>query len=246
MYHNPQFPLLTVAQIDECLDYLLDHITTLSSRVEASKAYHQAVTSLSSIARTELDSQVDTPPDQDRPSQTTTSPGTLPRNGGEASPIRPKPRRVRHSSAFTGQLAEDTPLDEILRRLAISLPIDEDTGLPASPADQVARLASTLADRKAKVDDVALNVQETFETAATRQIADAKLAVQLVRDSLLAESPYGQVRLVDAEIEGSIDVLMQEVDKISSRLGEVDAALAHARGQGKSAKREEIIQRWGS
>ena len=73
-------------------------------------------------------------------------------------------------------------------------------------------------------------------------MGDARLAVQLLKDSILAESPFGQVTLVDSEIDGSIAILQQEVSKAQERLRE-------AEGQGlasRSMKRDELIQRWGS
>jgi hypothetical protein len=65
----------------------------------------------------------------------------------------------------------------------------------------------------------------------------------MLRDSLLAESPFGQVRLVDPEIEDSIGVLDQELEKVRSRLEGVDVDIVKARG--RKGKRDEIIRRWG-
>ncbi len=65
----------------------------------------------------------------------------------------------------------------------------------------------------------------------------------MVRDSVLAESPFGDVRLVDPEIEASINVLAQEVAKVKQKLGEVETEMTKA--QGPSIKRDELIARWG-
>lgn len=106
----------------------------------------------------------------------------------------------------------------------------------------MASLAAALAERTAKADDVARNAQDSFEASAMAHLEDARRAVQLLRDSVLAESPFGEVRLVDAEIENSISVLAQEVDKVRDTLAGVDAK----RGDGKSEKREDLLRRWGS
>lgn len=159
------------------------------------------------------------------------------------SPVRPRPKqRPRHSSGAVG-IGDEPPLEEILRGLAISLPQGED-GAPADLEAQTTELSSTLARRRAKVDDVAQNVQETFESIATRQVADAKLAIQLVRDSILAESPYGEVRLVDPEIEGSIAVLSQELGNVDEKLKLVDVDITRLRV--RNPKRDELLTRWGS
>jgi hypothetical protein len=158
------------------------------------------------------------------------------------SPVRPRPKqRPRHSSGAP-ELGAEPPLEEILRAVAVNLPHDEET--PSDVRAKVRELASILDSRQAKVRDIAQNVQETFEGAAAKQVADGKLAIQLVRDSILAESPFGEVRLVDPEIEGSLAVLSQELANIDVKLKDVDASVAKLRG--KNAKRDELISRWGS
>lgn len=65
-----------------------------------------------------------------------------------------------------------------------------------------------------------------------------------MRDSVLAESPFGEVLLVDPEIEGSIAVLVQELLGVEGKLRAVEGGVGRLRG--RSAKREEIVGRWGS
>lgn len=158
------------------------------------------------------------------------------------SPIRPRPKQPsRHSLGASG-IGTEPPLEEILRKLAINLPLDEEASVDVDV--QIRELTSTLATRRAKVQDVAKNVQETFEGAAVKHASDGKLAIQLVRDSILAESPFGDVRLVDPEIEGSIAVLSQELANVDEKLKGIDADVAGLRV--RNAKRDELVSRWGS
>ncbi|KAK0666548.1 hypothetical protein QBC41DRAFT_148780 [Cercophora samala] len=220
--------------IHDCLDYLLDHVQDLSARLEAFKAYQTAADSLLEIAQSEVATKVAlAAPRSRRP--------TVGQRGAMDSPVRPRPRHARRSSGMGGA-REESPLDEILRSLAIGLPQEEE-GAPDFPA-QARELASILAERRSKTEDIAKNVQESFEYTATRQIADGKLAIQLIRDSILAESPFGDVRLVDPEIESSIAVLSQELEKIRHEKEGVDSSMAKLRV--RSAKKDELIARWGS
>ncbi|GKT89030.1 vacuolar H+/Ca2+ exchanger [Colletotrichum tofieldiae] len=181
-------------QIDECLDYLLDHIERLSARIEAFQSHQAATTSLLATARSELAAPVSTP-------------------------------------------RKKTPVQDPVSPSAAATPDPDAT----DGARQTAVLSATLAERQAKARDVARNTQETLEGAAASQLADAKLAVQLLRDSLLAESPFGDVRLVDEGIEASIAVLGQEVEKVKERIERVDAGKARQR----SERKREILERWG-
>ncbi|AEO68724.1 a3180d0a-819e-45aa-94ff-4af92c298886 [Thermothielavioides terrestris] len=222
--------------IHECLDYLIDRAQDLLARVEAFQAYQLATTAVLDMANSVLAAEA---------AAGAEASATRQRGGGPddaASPVRPRPKqRVRHSQGAP-ETAEETSLEEVLRALAISLPGAEDA--PADVQAQAGELASTLANRRAKVDDIASNVQASFENAAAKQVTDMKLAIQLVRDSILAESPFGDVRLVDPEIEGSIAVLTQELATVDEKLKSLDTGVATLRGP--NAKRDELISRWGS
>lgn len=129
-------------------------------------------------------------------------------------------------------------MEAILRNLALTLPFEEDD----TSEEQVAALAKVLAERSIKADDVSKNAQESFEALTMSKLEDARLAIQLLRDSVLAESPFAEVKLVDPEIEGSIHFLGQEMEKVGEKLNGIDAK----KGNGKSEKKEEILRRWGS
>ena len=233
-------------QIHDCLEYLLDHVHELSSRIETFQAYQVAASSVGSLVRSELATSVELSAKKERRPTVGASP-TRRRSlnqGSTSSPARtqPRPRHTRRSSGVGTGIPDDPPVDEILRNLAISLPVDDASS--ANVKSQAQALAAILVERRAKVHDVAHNVQEAFEASANKQLADAKVAIQMARDSLLAESPFGRVQLVDPEIDGSIAVLGQELEEVQARLEVVDAGLVKARG--RNAKKEELIRRWGS
>jgi hypothetical protein len=151
-------------------------------------------------------------------------------------------------------LLDEPPLDTLLRTLALSLPpvpssnpnstaitFSDDASSSITGTGCVIALATALSDRTEKAQDVARNAQESFEGSAAAQLADARRAIQLLRDSVLAESPFGEVRLVDPEIEASIGVLGQEISKVREQVEGVDVSAA----KGRSEKRTEILKRWG-
>jgi len=230
--------------MNDCLDYLMDHTGELSRRFEEFQAYQVAAAAVIDVAKCELASKVELPTKTERPA-VPASPTRRRKSSGHGnavSPVRARTQLGRRRSSGTGAIGDEPPLDELLRTLAISLPQD-DSGTADAEA-QIRSLASTLIERRAKAEDVGRNVQQSFESAASTQIADAKVAVQLVRDSVLAESSFGEVRLMDPEIEGSIAVLAQELENVRTKLEGVNTGLVKIRG--KSAKRDEIISRWGS
>ncbi len=162
-------------------------------------------------------------------------------NMSGASPVRARANsRPRRRSSGVG--SDDPPFEELLRTLALNLPNQDKTTARVAQI-QATSLASALEDRRAKAHDVALNVQQSLEGAATARMTDASLALQMVRDSVLAESPYGEVRLVDPEIDASIAVLSRQLEDVKNSLESREADLAKARG--RNAKKEDLIHRWG-
>lgn len=107
-------------------------------------------------------------------------------------------------------------------------------------SEKMKAIVEALAERTMKNDDVARSGQEGFEDAATSHLEDIRQAVQLLRDSVLAESSHQEVRLVDPEIDGMIAMLAGEVEQVKQRLGHVETQ----KGVTKSEKKAEMIERW--
>ncbi|ROW17619.1 hypothetical protein VPNG_00818 [Cytospora leucostoma] len=236
----------------KCLDYLLDRIGCTFDRISIFKAHVYAATALLATAKSELSVAVAPPvkrrstvtslssPAQRRPLSMTDATMTPAPLGGSSTT-----RSRRRSS---GGAMYDSPLDHLLGELAIDIPENDDptTSNTAEVAQAKALyLSKTLSERTRKAADVRRGVQSEFEGTAMSYLTDARKALQLVRDSVLAESPYAEVHLVDPGIESSIIVMAQEVHNVSSRLETAEretAALARVR----HAKKEEILSRWGT
>lgn len=201
-------------------------------------------------ARSEIAVQTATArrPDERRHSLTS-SPARRRRSvyGQVASPVR------RRRSSGIGLLADISPLEQLLQSLSLLLPEPDDI-LDDSSEQRAGRgaygnmanalsLHATLTDRRTKADGVAGNVQEAFEADTTTHLADGRRALWMARESVLAESEFGAVQLLDPEIDGSIAVMAQEVGNIRSRLGGVAKDLDAARRG--SAKRDRLVARWG-
>ena len=224
--------------MNECLDVLLDHLQRLKQRVHNHRSHQTAADAVVSIAKQEMQ-----PAPPVRTADASFAP-TIP-----MSPIKVPTRsharmhsrshsRQKSVPSTPGDISSLTALESVLSNLAISLPY-----LPsAGHGDQVRAISKVLAERTRKAQDVSRNAQESFESNVVAQIEDMKTAVQLLRDSVLAESAFGEVKLVDGDLEESIEVLGQEVEKLKAGLEKVhkerDTVV-------KSEKKEEIVSRWG-
>lgn len=136
----------------------------------------------------------------------------------------------------------DSPLDRLLSELAIFLPLSDDPSKSAAQSHP-GLVANALADRARKLAEVSRDVQFSFEKSSSAHLLDARRALQLVRDSILAESPYAEVHLADPGIEGSIGIMAQEVHSLYSRLDGVEKEAA-VLTKGRNAKKEDILKRW--
>ncbi|RYC93975.1 hypothetical protein BFJ63_vAg3272 [Fusarium oxysporum f. sp. narcissi] len=228
---------VAVSYVNECLDYLVERITLLTERVETLKSHNAAASSIIATAKAEVSASLS-------PEKKKSIRAAMP-----ASPIRnPSPIRMRantdgarrgnNNRRRSSGILDEPAIEALLRDLALSLPDAEE----ASIQDQVSALNKAFTERSGKTTDVVRNAQDSFETSVTSRLDDARLAIQLLRDSVLAESPFGEIKMVDPEFEGSIDVLSQEVDKVKEKLDGVVAKKALA----KSVKKDEFVQRWAS
>ena len=160
------------------------------------------------------------------------------------SPIRNQsPSRLRsnitntRSRRMSLELAEYSPTESLLSSLALSIPYSEEAG----HGDQIRKIAAALSARNQQAKDVGHDVQRNFEACTMSWLVDSKSATQLLRDSVLAESPFRDVKLVDPEIEASILVLEQEVAKVKHGLD-----MVKEKKPGDQSEREaEFLQRWG-
>ncbi|ROT38141.1 hypothetical protein SODALDRAFT_379357 [Sodiomyces alkalinus F11] len=234
-----------VVYINACLEYLLGRVDRLTPHIGTLRSHQAAISSFAHMIKTQLavpsvSAEKTAPPPQ------------------PASPIRVrknttlKPSWDRRSS----DLPDESPVEALLCMLAIdvaqpstSTSSPQNPNLAVSGWDAIPILARTQAEREAKADDVALNAQESFEHATAAHLADARRAMQLLRDSVLAESPFGaDVKLVDPAIESSIIVLRQEVAKVQARVEEIESVRSSARhkNRGPTGKQREFVERWGA
>lgn len=217
----------------------------MSDRVSLVKAHEAATTAIVAMAKTELSKAVTSTPK--RRGTVSSSPARRPQSLLMDSMMTPAPSRAEPSFMKTrrrssGDALHSSPLEHLLGELALSLPDSSSTSNPSHA--QTAYLSHALTTRIHKSADIDRAVQSTLEHTASSHLADARIALQLIRDSVLAESPFAEVHLVDPGIEASIGVLAQEAQNIADRLEGVERE-ANVLAKGRNTKREEMITRWG-
>ncbi|KAL4725895.1 hypothetical protein ACLX1H_006569 [Fusarium chlamydosporum] len=228
---------VAVSYVNECLDHLVDKITLLTDRVETLKSHNAAAASIIATAKAESSASLS-------PEKKKSLRAAMP-----ASPIRnPSPIRMRANTdgnrrgansknrRRSSGILDEPAIEALLRDLALSLPDAEE----ASIQDQVSALDKAFGVRSSKTTDVVRGAQESFETSVTSRLDDARLAIQLLRDSVLAESPFGEVKMVDPEFEETVVALARDVEGVREKLDGVVAKKALA----KSVKKDEFVQRW--
>ncbi|KAG5991471.1 hypothetical protein E4U43_004015 [Claviceps pusilla] len=221
--------VLSLNYVSECLVYLQERMARLHKHIESHKSYQAVAEAMTATANAELAVDVATP-------AKTVSTRPLPISPVRTRATAPDARTRPLSSGIFPE--EESALDSLLSGLAISLPSEEEE----TPRARLNAIEQVVAQKTRKCDEVAHAAQESLEITTRAHLTDAKLAIQLLKDSLLAESPFGEVNLVDPDIESSIIVLQQEVEKARDKL----KALEGQSVMTKSAKKDELVRRWGS
>jgi hypothetical protein len=166
-----------------------------------------------------------------------------------SSPVRPNTQRRRKSSATqspvrarntrrrsSGHLDEDVePEQQLLRNLGISLPAEANTDAARSEV-----LDRALSDRLSKLEGHANSLQSTTESSISSHLLDAHATFQLLRDSLLADTLYRRVQLLNPDIELSVETFERDIQEIQDKLETVNLQKLQAR----SVHRDELVERW--
>jgi hypothetical protein len=165
------------------------------------------------------------------------------------SPSKPNTQRRRTSSAArspartrttrrrsSGPETEDIdPEQQIARNLGITLPPPT-----LSSYARVEVLEKALTERLTKLEIHSSSLQSTTESSISSHLLDAHLTLQLLQDSLLAESLYHRVRLLDPDIEASVSMFEGEIGDLRGSLEGVDLGGL----QGRNVRREQLVERW--
>lgn len=154
------------------------------------------------------------------------------KSSGSQSPIKKRNTR-RRSSGFADEEIE--PEQQLLRNLGIALPTDAVTDEP-----RIETLRHALLDRVSKLEGHAKTLQSTTESSVASHLLDAHATLQLLRDSLLAYTPYREVKLLDPDVDSSITALEAEVRDLEEMIKEVDLQAVQTR----NVHRERLVDRW--
>ncbi|EHK41561.1 hypothetical protein TRIATDRAFT_134980 [Trichoderma atroviride IMI 206040] len=223
--------------INKCLDHLVGRLDQIQGRIETHLSHQAAAASLISTAKMEMAVEILLPVKQPSSSAPASIFPTSPSKSSN-TPARKRSNTVgsHHHRRRSSGVADEPPLDTLMYTMSVPSSVSEETDGRA----QIVALSKILEERSKKTDEIARNAQETFELGALAQLNDARLAIQLVRDSVLAESPFNAPRLVDPEISGSITLLAADVEGAKDRLAPVEGQ----RRDRKSEKRDEFVERW--
>jgi hypothetical protein len=122
-----------------------------------------------------------------------------------------------------------------MRTLGISLPAEANTDVARSEI-----LEKALLDRLSKLEGHGSSLQSTTESSISSHLLDAHVTLQLLRDSLLADTLYRKVQFLDPEIQSSVSGFEQDIQHLQQKLEGVNLQKLQAR----NVHREELVERW--
>ncbi|TVY80700.1 hypothetical protein LSUE1_G001664 [Lachnellula suecica] len=222
-----------VEYIQNCLVFLVNRIETFLERAQETQCHKMALQFVLDSAKKELSRVEDSPPNiatasPAKPNGQRRRTSSTPRS----SPARTRATRRRSSGP---ELDDVDPEQQLARALGITLPPE------TAPKHAVAfSLEKALSERLTKLEIHSLSLQSTTESAISSHLLDAHLTLQLLQDSLLAESLHHRVRLLDPDIEASVSMFEHEIRDLQADLEKVDLQGL----QGRNIHREQLVERW--
>lgn len=152
-------------------------------------------------------------------------------SSSQTSPIRARTTRRRSS----GHDEDIEPEQQLARNLGVVLPAEG-----ASDIVRVDALEKMLSERIARLEGHANSLQSTTETSISSHLLDAQITLGLLQDSLLSETLYGKVRLLDSKVELDVANFEQEIQDLQKNLEAVELHTLQA----KNVNREQLVKRW--
>jgi hypothetical protein len=158
------------------------------------------------------------------------------KNSKPISPIRSRMGTRRRSS--TSSLDESiAPEQLLLRNLGIILQEE-----PSSELNISQSLHESLADRAGKLRWHEQNLQLSSESTISGHLHDAIVTLNLLRDSLLSETPYQKVNFLDPMVRTATSELEHDTEELRDCL----EAMNLEKLQQRNTTRETLIERWAS
>jgi hypothetical protein len=209
--------------------FLVNRIEAFLERVQESQCHNMALQFVVGSAKQEL-----AQPENGSPTKT-------------SSPVKPNTQRRRKSSnsqspvrtrrRSSGKLLDEDiePEQQLARNLGIALPAEA-----VSDTARIDVLERALSDRISKLESHATSLQSTTESSISSHLHDAHTTLELLHDSLLAESLYHKVQLLDPRIESSVATFEKDVQDLQKDLEAVDLHTL----QSRNVHKEQLIKRW--
>lgn len=184
---------------------------------------------MASAVKSELDADRPPSPKAKQPS----SPTRLRKQSKPISPARP--RNTRRRSSATSFDDDVNPELQILRNLGISLPAE-----PNNEHNLAAALHDVLMDRQMKLNGHAKSLQEVSEISIGSHLHDSQVTLQLLVESLLFETQYKSVSLLDKEVQEAMGKLEKGVEEVKRETGAVNLDPLRER----NVRRDDLVVRW--
>ncbi len=175
--------------------------------------------------------------DADRPpSPKARQPRSPTRLRKQSKPISPvHPRHTRRRSSATSVDDDANPALQTLRNLGISLPTEQ-----TNERNFTITLQDVLTDRTMKLNSHAKSLQEVSEASIGSHLHDSQLTLQFLMESLLAETQYKSVSLLEKEIQEAMSKLEKGLEQIKTEAGAVNLDPLRER----NVRRDDLVERW--
>ncbi|KFY63021.1 hypothetical protein V496_04293 [Pseudogymnoascus sp. VKM F-4515 (FW-2607)] len=220
-----------IKYISDSTTFLIDRAQVFKGQVEAYQSHIATLNAVVKLLGSEINSiDISHSKKPEQPRSPLRS-----RNHKPASPSLSRAANRRRSSASS--FDESTPPDQQILRIMGIPPLEE---LCRHRAPE-AVLHETLSDKIQKLKAHEQGLQASSESTIGEHLQDAFATLQLLSDTMLSETKYQEVRLLDEEVQEAISGLDQELADLSSHLQSLD----FERLKERNSQKEAFVERWG-
>ena len=212
------------------MEYINDRLTIVTERIEEYRSHGIALEQLSQAYEDHLER---TALLQASPAKTKSPARRRVSSSSNRSPLRRRSFGRRLSGNFSD--ADLEPEQQLYRMLGIMPPVGTESREELETA-----CSAIIAERRAKLNNHLESLETSTDSTLSAYLDEADMVLELLRETLLADTKYGTVRLISKETEDSVEALNQEVNDISKAMSAINLDQLRER----DLKRDQFVERW--
>lgn len=237
--------LRALEYMSQCLTFISTRLSKFQTLTNELRSHQTALTHLTHLIQKEVlpsnenETTTTKPTEQSKPPRQRSKGNVNQRSSRDYSP-----QKRRSAALGTVDYEDLSPPHVLLRTLGITLPSPSTAQSPSSTSHPAPAISTHLRTRSTQLQTHQQTLSSTLESSISSHIQEQRMTLQLLRDSLMSETRWNGVRLVEREVEEAVRMLEGDLGVVKE-MGSDGGLVDLEKLGGRNVWREDFVGRWG-